>query len=390
VVVSQTEIRTAAELHAALTAPDGATRLDTLGAVVADPAAALAFGLHGDRDVIDVLLEQTRSTQPDVPEWLTLVNALATFADPRIAGFFTELLAEHQDPAVLFLASDYLAATRAIVPHATLRQLVLQDDCAARARAAAPLLDAAGAQNAAERLRVALLVDDGPPPPPFAYASEAYLAELRGAFAQDARAALIAEGGAALRGLLTCWAALDDATLVWLIEWAVQTLPAVAAEEVTGRVVESGNDRLLRIALIRLAERHDVWIRPSDRLLADLLCHPDPQVRLAAISRTATPAALPTPVNLADSDVDPRVRAAATRRLAADFGPRTLPRLLDALGDEDWQVRSAAVEGLAGLSCAVRSAVRPLVDDVRLPVRVAAVDVLLRLGEDAWLGEHLL
>ena len=54
------------------------------------------------------------------------------------------------------------------------------------------------------------------------------------------------------------------------------------------------------------------------------------------------------------------------------------------------QVRAAAVEGLAGLGSDVCSAVRPFVDDARLTVRVAAVDVLLRLGEDAWLGEHLL
>jgi hypothetical protein len=38
----------------------------------------------------------------------------------------------------------------------------------------------------------------------------------------------------------------------------------------------------------------------------------------------------------------------------------------------------------------VGASVRPLVDDARLPVRVAAVDVLLRLGEDDWLAEQLL
>ena len=96
---------------------------------------------------------------------------------------------------------------------------------------------------------------------------------------------------------------------------------------------------------------------------------------------------IPPTVNARDT---PRVRAAATRRLAADFGSRALARLLDALGDADWQVRAAAVEGLAGLGRDVASAVRPLVDDARQTVRVAAVDVLLRLGEDAWLSEHLL
>ena len=386
---TSTEITSAAQLHAALAAPDADIRLGTLEAVVGDPKAALGFGLHADRDIIDVLLEQARST-PVAAEWLTLINALAVFADPRVAGFFTEVLTKRTDPAVLFLASEYLAATRARVPRATLQKLLLQNDCPARARAAAPLLVRVGARTAAERLRVALLVDDGPPPPPFSNASDSYLAELRGPFLQDARAALMAQGDGAASALLTCWAALDDATLAWLIDWAVQTLPAGAAEEVVERVLDSGNDELLRIALIRVAERQDVSIYPPAEALAQWLRHPDPEIRRAAILKSAAPFAWASLVELTSADVDPSVRAAATWRLSADFKSQALPRLLDALGDEHWRVRAAAVDGLVGLGSNVCSAIRPLVDDARLPVRVAAVDVLLRLGEDAWLGEHLL
>ena len=253
--MSPTEITSAAQLHAALTAPEAETRLGTLEAVVADPKAALAFGLYADRDIIAVLLDQARST-PVAAEWLTLVNALAIFPDPRVAGFFVEVLVERRDPAILFLASEYLAATRSRVPRATLDQLLLQNDCPARARAAAPLLAGIGARTPAQRLRVALLVDDGPPPRPFADASEAFLAELCGPFAQEARAVLIAQGGAAASGLLTRWVALDDATLAWLIEWAVQTLSGGAVETRWTRS-GSGNDELLRIALTRLADRQD-------------------------------------------------------------------------------------------------------------------------------------
>jgi len=134
---------------------------------------------------------------------------------------------------------------------------------------------------------------DGPPPPPFAHASDAYLTELRGPFVQDARAALIAQGDAATSSLLTCWAALDDATLACLIDWAVQTLPAGAVEAVVGRVLDSANDQLLRIALIRLAERQDVSIDPPAETLAHWLLHPDPEVRRAAILKSAAPFAWP-------------------------------------------------------------------------------------------------
>jgi hypothetical protein len=387
--MTPTEITSAAQLHAALTAPDAETRLGTLEAVVADPKAARAFGLHADRDIIDVLLEQARAT-PVTAEWLTLLNALSAFADRRVAEFFAEVLAEHADPAVLFLGSDYLAATRARIPRATLQQLVLQNDSPARARAAAPLLMRAGPYAPAERLRVALLADDAPPPPPFADASDAYLTELRGPFVQDARAALTAQGNVAANGLLTHWAALDDATLAWLVDWAVQTLPGGAAGEVVGRVLDLGNDLLLRIASIRVVERQDVSIDAPAEALAHLLHHVDPEVRRAAILKSAAPFPWSSLLDVIRSDIDPTVRAAAVRRLSADFNSKALPRLLDALADEHWQVRAAAVDGLVGLGCDVSSAVRRLVHDARLPVRVAAVDALLRLGEDAWLAEHLL
>jgi hypothetical protein len=388
-VVSPTEITSAAQLHAALSAPDADIRLGTLEAVVADPKAALGFGLHADRDFIDVLLHQARSS-PVAAEWLTLVNALAVFADARVAGFFTEVLAEHADPAVLFLASDYLARTRARVPRTTLERLLLQNDCTARARATAPLLACMGVGTPSERLRVALLIDDGPPPPPFARASDAYVAELRGPFAQDARAALSAQGDAAAISLLTHWAALDNATLAWLIDWALQTLPPRAAEDVVGRVLESGDDQLLRIALARVAERPDVSIDPPVETIAQWLRHSDAEVRRAAILKSGVPFAWQRLLDLASGDTDPGVRAAATWRLSADFNARALPRLLDALGDEHWQVRAAAVDGLVALGSGVGASVRPLVDDARLPVRVAAVDVLLRLGDDDWLAQHLL
>ena len=387
--MTATEITSAAQLHAALTAPDAETRLGTLEAVVADPKAALAFGLYADRDVIDVLLEQARATAV-AAEWLTLVNALSVFADPRVAGFITEVLAEHTDPAVLFLASDYLAATHAKVPRAALEQLLLQDDCPARARAVAPLLMRVGVRTPAQRLRVALLVDDGPLPPAFADASDAYVAELRGPFVQDARAALTAQGDAAASSLLTHWATLDDATRAWLVEWVVQTLPARAAEEIVKRVLDSGNDQLLRIALMRLAQRNDVSMDPPAEALAHCLRHADPEVRRAAILKRVAPFAWSSLVGIASTDVHPIVRAAATWRLSADFNSRALPRLLDALGDEDWLVRAAAVDGLVGLGSDACSAVRPLIDDARLPVRVAAVNVLLRLGDDAWLAKRLL
>ena len=386
--MTATEITSAAKLHAALTAPDAETRLGTLEAVVADPKTALTFGLHADRDLIDVLLSQARAT-PVAAEWLTLVNALAVFSDPRVAAFFTGVLTEHADPSVLFLASDYLATRRARIPRATLEQLLLQNDSPARARAAAPLMMGIGVRTPAERLRVALL-SDGDEAPPFAKAIDAYLAELRGPFVHDARTALIAQGDEAASALFTRWAALDNATQRWLVEWSIATLLANSVHEVIERVVASNDDALLRMALTGIAERSDISLTTSAEVLAQWMRHSDPAIRRAAILKNAAPFAWRSLVEIIDTDVDASVRAAATWRLSADFNARALPQLLEALGDEDWQVRAAAVEGLVAVGSDARSDVRALIHDARMPVRAAAVAVLLGLGDDAWLSEQLL
>ena len=113
-------------------------------------------------------------------------------------------------------------------------------------------------------------------------------------------------------------------------------------------------------------------------------------IRRAAILKSAAPLALRSLVEITAADLDASVRAAATWRLAVDFDARALPQLLDALGDEDWQVRTAAVQGLVAVGNDARADVRLLVHHARLPVRVAAVDALLGLRDDAWLAEHLL
>ena len=78
--------------------------------------------------------------------------------------------------------------------------------------------------------------------------------------------------------------------------------------------------------------------------------------------------------------------AGALSSRAVDFARH----VLEALGDEDWPVRAAAVEGLAAVGRDARSDVRALIHDARMPVRAAAVAVLLGLGDDAWLSEQLL
>ena len=72
----QFHVRCARELFEALESPDGGTRLAALHAVQKAPETALSFGLHGKRDLVDVLLSQAERFRGEL-EWLSWIGALA-------------------------------------------------------------------------------------------------------------------------------------------------------------------------------------------------------------------------------------------------------------------------------------------------------------------------
>src|SRR5262245_6172819 len=101
------QIHTARVLHEALTAGEPSRRFGALQAVAAQPAMALALGLHAGRDIIDVLLQQAARTQGKL-EWMAWVRALAAFRDARVTVFFTDILRTQEQPEILFLAARFL------------------------------------------------------------------------------------------------------------------------------------------------------------------------------------------------------------------------------------------------------------------------------------------
>ncbi|HEX8013081.1 MAG TPA: HEAT repeat domain-containing protein [Casimicrobiaceae bacterium] len=381
------QIRSARDLHAALNAPDPATRLGALKAVRAQPQAALAFGLLDGRDAIDLLLAQAERVRGHFhSEWLTVVGALSVFRDSRVTAFFLEVLRTATEPTLLFAVAGGLTAEPSTLLHERLRPLLLQDDCPARARAVAPVLAALPALTAAERLRIALLVeaDDREPALCDAASAEHWLSELAGVFQREARAALEVQGAPAFAHLVGAWDRLSEDSRAWLVEWALRGFPTSAGSLIE-RALASRSDRIVLVALEGVAALPEgAIVDPS--ILRRFAEHSSPALRAAAIGAGA--AGLDWRQQLAH-DPDPAVKRACISRLVEAEGLRALPLLVVLLRDTDWQMRAVATRALTGLGEAVVESVKPLVHNAEQGVRVAAVQILLAVGQEDWLASQL-
>jgi HEAT repeat protein len=377
------QIRSARELHEALIAPDPATRLGALQAMRAQPQAALAFGLYCGRDAIDLLLAQVERT-PGQSEWLTLMSTLSAFRDARVTAFFVKALASITEPSLVFAVAAYVATQLATAHQQELRPLLLDDDCPARARAVAPLLVSAPTLTARERLRLALLDHPMQPPPLDRDSAEDWLSQLRGPFRDEARVALETNGAMALTHLADLWDKLADDSRAWLLRWGVRAFPD-RSNAIIQQALFSGGDNLVLIALEGLAQLRD-YVSGDPAALQRFATHADPALRRAAI--IAGCADLDWRCCLA-SDPDAAVRRACVSRLAQAEGLLSLPDLIALLNDTDWQMRAVATQTLIDLGAAVVDSVKPLVHGADQGVRIAAVQVLVALGHEAWLTSEL-
>src|SRR3984957_16677979 len=145
-------IRTARELFESLRAADLPTRLSSLKAVQAQPQAAVNFGTWQEVDLIDVLLTQASKFEGTL-EWLDWIGALAHFRDERVLQFFVRVLAQEDEPRLLFCAAQYLAGAPLAPLSRELRPLLLRNDNPVRARAVAGLLTGEVACEPAVHLR---------------------------------------------------------------------------------------------------------------------------------------------------------------------------------------------------------------------------------------------
>ena len=362
-------MRSAEELCTALTAPDLATLLSALRAIVARPQWALALGACRGRDVIDVLLRLADAARGRSDGRL-YVATLSEFEDPRVLAFFKHVFAAAADAETTFLAARGLARQRRESLRAFLGPYLLGND-AARARAAADLLAGCPSLSMPERVRVAMLGETRQEAPALdAETLPLWLAELDGPFAPDARTRLERQGAPAFACLAGLWDRLPLEARVWLLRWGVEQWPS-RMHALLVNALESESDDVVLAALRLIAELEDT--APCARAVSRFAEHPDVAFRLAAVRAGATGFDWR---EVFTREPDPAVRLACIARLGAEEGSAAIPDLVVWLQSEDWPTRAAARDALVRLGAAVTEEVEPLTRSVDEGVRAVAVRIL--------------
>ena len=192
-------------------------------------------------------------------------------------------------------------------------------------------------------------------------------------------------GEEAFRGLLPTWNGFREETKVWLIEWGMRRYPLHAA----GLIADTlrGEEVPLIRAALRCLRNRDA-LQPLFRpLLNQLVHHSIPAVRAAAIEAGGV-VEYPHAIKILKAE-PPEVRLAILQSIATSKDRAYAIDMTTLLRDSDWRIRAAASAALTAMGGSAVDILRPLVDDPDAHVRVAAMNVLLALGEECPLVETI-
>ena len=378
-------VRNARELFEMLRAPHAPMRVTALKAIQAQPAAALSFGVSHGLDVIDVLISESKRAAGTV-EWVEWLATVDCFDDTRVTDFFFELLANEEEPLVLFAAARHLEHLNwATIPKG-LEALLLADGNPMRARAAGSVLKNAPRLSIRAGVRLGLLSAGEPPVSLLdAETSAAWLAELKGCFRAEAMAALQAQGPQAWVHLALHWDDLHTTARIWLLRWGSRDCPAMVPC-LLPQSLRQANRSLVLEALRTMGDVGETLVPVYIRsLAAAFLSDVDAEVREAAIR------AVPPEVDwraLLVSEVNTAIRVAITVQFTKTAREKAISTLIALLNSDHWQERANAAACLTSLGPAVVEAVKPLVHRASQNVRAAALRVLLDLEQDEWLCQQ--
>jgi len=377
-------IRSARELFGALEASDGTTRLAALQAVRKAPATALSFGLHARRDVIDVLISQAEHFRGEW-EWFHWIGALAGFRDPRVVRLFTFLITTESHAELLFALANYLRAEPLERLRYQLGTALMQNECVARARAAATLLAGRVCLFTAEALRIGLLEPpDNVGLPLFPAAIHEWLSELAGPFQSEARMELQRQGLTTLTALVDYWDRFSEGNKRWLLEWAT-TIDAHLVLSPIREVLTTRPDGLILTALEAAANLKEL---PDDldARIAALVHDRDELVRRAAIMLCRS---VLDWRQLFANEQSVLVRQACIARMIDQEGQRAVPFALQQLISSDWRIRAAAAEGLCSLGKSGIRAAFALLPEAAEPVRASVARMVIQSANESLLEEFL-
>jgi hypothetical protein len=235
---------------------------------------------------------------------------------------------------------------------------------------------------------VALVAEDGARPVPDFNPSNAdiWLAEFAGPFRTEARNALRMQGELTWLGLARFWGNLRAQEQVWVLQWGMEEFPGMVSALVPQSLASQHAEVSLE-GLRVLGTLGEKQAAASIRKLAvEFLNDRSPIVRAAAAE--ASPPGVDWRAFL-DQETHWRVRTAAIAQFAKQEGENAWPALIQFFGSNDWRLRAAAADAIAAMGARSAEPMKPLVHDTDENVRIAAVRVLLNLGEDEWLKHEL-
>ena len=358
-------IRCAADLFAVLTSGPVEAKLAVLQSIVEDPKRPLALGCHQGEDLVSLLLRLIPEST-GVEKQLQIL-CLMSYQDPRSTEFMVEEFSRSRDAGTVLRLGRRLTIERGV----DFFRPFLWHAPPAQALAAARLCSLSQDLSPAERLRVAILLDsnDYQPPRLGQDTMELWLQELAGKHRLRARA-LAERSGQEMLEFWKRWPDLPHEEQLWLARQTARLDLGLLQQ----RLAELLKDPTVAYAYVELAGQHGVELSPS------LLDSDQPLVRAAAIQS-----------GLADARVERYLGPEATLPEVLAAAPRwSIESLLGLLGDSRWQVRALATDLLARASDPPLEALRIRALSESLGEKVAAVEVLQRLGHQEWLEEHVL
>lgn len=384
--IEQRKLRTAEDLLLVLRSPDLQTRAAVLASIMQAPDKALAFGSFQGVDLIDELIDQC--FRSDVPLYRHLVAAaLSVLDDPRVPPAMRRLLNYYGEPDLVRVAADRLLREPVEDGVAHYRALAMQTDSPLHTQIGADLLLKGNGLEPRLAIRVSVangrnqsiapdLTNDN---------IDAWLEELNGPYVRSATLLIEPQGVNAFRLLVDKWSRLNAETQEWLVRWGSREFP-LDAVTVLRAAIQSDFDSVVLEGL-----RGIEGLGPAQGLfsaeLSPLLGHSKPQVRALAISAGAT---IDDAREALRTEVEPVVIAELLIRLRQQEGKVSIEFLVEALTHSDYRVRVQAMTELTALGECVRERAQQMVLSDSMDHRVAGTNLLLAMGQQEWLEQHLL
>lgn len=377
-------VRSARDIFDALGSGDFAVRLSILKAIANNPGKASSYGPYNGRELLDELITLWRDSG-DSGFKLAVLTTMSVFRDMRLVRIFKSEMSRAGDTQTMLIAASRLADEPEDDMRDFMAKMLWRDTPTEHARVAANIMAKYKNLEPDERVRIAVYCDITFPTPPLDDTTEAaWLKELEGPRDDRARALVESLGEEAFLRLRDKWDALSEDLRKWMLGWGAKEHP-VYTVELVANILRDGPEGLLIPALQATAEMGEAGALFRD-LISGYAAHQDNAVRLAALRADAP---VEDVTSMLSEEQDDEIRLELISALVREKGEGAVDELVSLLDDKSWRIRAGATEGLVRIGKPAVEAVKPLVGKVDEKARLAAVQILVALGENQWLEETL-